>query len=409
MGPKEDPANGCVVLLDEIDKADTDVPNGLLEALGSGCFTPFGQSNLIEVQGEPPLVVITTNEERGAPQCLRAALSGPRSEAARRRRPAHCPPRRPGERPFSEATEAGSHEVIVSAAELLVRDRRTAMQANVSPLPGPGRVSRPPPRGVPARARQTSSSRRRVSMTWRDSSFANTSRGGHEDRGRGAGRPARGLLRRRSGAPGGGRPASGDGARRPGAGRRPTRGSPCADHAGPHAVPPPVVSVAPIPFWRAETYTRIEPPREEAANPNEWNCPDDRSDPPAPLAFRPLATSAAVLTKLRRVSSFSRIEWRTRRGEGRRPSQSRPFSRLTTPALAKDLGAVDPCRPRRARAPETVSRGSSRRAADPATGLSPRAALTSSSCATGRPNPIGAGRLDPRPTSPPNQARPCSR
>ena len=31
---------GCLVLIDEIDKAETDVPNGLLEALGAGRFTP---------------------------------------------------------------------------------------------------------------------------------------------------------------------------------------------------------------------------------------------------------------------------------------------------------------------------------------------------------------------------------
>ena len=70
FGPEADPQNGCVVLLDEIDKADTDVPNGLLEALGSGAFTPLGQSDPVEVQGEPPLVVITTNDERVLPNAF---------------------------------------------------------------------------------------------------------------------------------------------------------------------------------------------------------------------------------------------------------------------------------------------------------------------------------------------------
>ena len=45
LDPAADPENGCVVLIDEIDKADTDVPNGLLEALGSGEFTPLGSRN----------------------------------------------------------------------------------------------------------------------------------------------------------------------------------------------------------------------------------------------------------------------------------------------------------------------------------------------------------------------------
>jgi hypothetical protein len=37
-----DPANGCVVLIDEIDKAESEVPNGLLEALGNRRFVPLG-------------------------------------------------------------------------------------------------------------------------------------------------------------------------------------------------------------------------------------------------------------------------------------------------------------------------------------------------------------------------------
>jgi len=73
---------------------------------------------------------------------------------------------------------------------------------------------------------------------------------------------------------------------------------------------PLAVAVASIPFWRAETYTRIEPPHEDGETERvEIPTPDEPTadrPPPAPLAFRPLATSAAVLTKLRRVSSFSR-------------------------------------------------------------------------------------------------------
>ena len=77
--------NGCVVLIDEIDKAESDVPNGLLEALGSGRFTPLGQTEAVEVRGEPPLVVITTNEERVLPnaflrRCLVLELKLPRDD-----------------------------------------------------------------------------------------------------------------------------------------------------------------------------------------------------------------------------------------------------------------------------------------------------------------------------------------
>lgn len=64
------PGNGCIVLVDEIDKAETDVPNGLLEALGAGQFTPFGRSDPIIAAGALPLVVITTNEERALPDAF---------------------------------------------------------------------------------------------------------------------------------------------------------------------------------------------------------------------------------------------------------------------------------------------------------------------------------------------------
>ena len=64
---EDDPKNGRVVLIDEIDKADTDVPNGLLEALGAGQFTPQGRIEPVRIIEPFPLVVITTNEERVLP------------------------------------------------------------------------------------------------------------------------------------------------------------------------------------------------------------------------------------------------------------------------------------------------------------------------------------------------------
>lgn len=60
------PAAGTVVLVDEIDKADSSVPNGLLDALGQGSFsTPWGEA--VRMAEPRPLVVITTNEERTLP------------------------------------------------------------------------------------------------------------------------------------------------------------------------------------------------------------------------------------------------------------------------------------------------------------------------------------------------------
>jgi MoxR-like ATPase len=63
------PDNGVVVLIDEIDKAEASVPNGLLEALAGGAFSPPGCAAV--VRGTPrPLVVIATNEERPMPDAF---------------------------------------------------------------------------------------------------------------------------------------------------------------------------------------------------------------------------------------------------------------------------------------------------------------------------------------------------
>lgn len=62
-------AKGSVLLIDEIDKAEADLPNGLLETLGNGAFpVPYFTNPIGLVKGAPPpLVVITTNEERELP------------------------------------------------------------------------------------------------------------------------------------------------------------------------------------------------------------------------------------------------------------------------------------------------------------------------------------------------------
>lgn len=65
-----DPRKGCVLLIDEIDKADADLPNGLLEAFGSGRFHPPGIKKAVIRRKRPLLVVITTNEERALPDAF---------------------------------------------------------------------------------------------------------------------------------------------------------------------------------------------------------------------------------------------------------------------------------------------------------------------------------------------------
>lgn len=82
------PENGVVLLLDEIDKADTSVPNGLLDVFGSGGFDmPGGRvpglSN--DARAVAPLVIVATNEERTLPdafvrRCIVLTLRWPASE-----------------------------------------------------------------------------------------------------------------------------------------------------------------------------------------------------------------------------------------------------------------------------------------------------------------------------------------
>lgn len=124
--------NGCVLLLDEIDKAEAEVPNGLLEALGAREFTPAGRGAPVRAGGVPPLVIITTNEERVLPdaflrRCLVLHLSLPKTEAeltafliARGR--AH----------FPHADDV----LLREAAELLHVDRAAAIHDQIRPYPG---------------------------------------------------------------------------------------------------------------------------------------------------------------------------------------------------------------------------------------------------------------------------------
>jgi MoxR-like ATPase len=82
----------CVMLIDEIDKADPSVPNGLLECLGSDGFrTPLIDEGVhVPADGKPPLVILTTNEERELPlaflrRCLVLTIPFPKDEAAARK------------------------------------------------------------------------------------------------------------------------------------------------------------------------------------------------------------------------------------------------------------------------------------------------------------------------------------
>jgi MoxR-like ATPase len=120
-------------LIDEIDKAESDVPNGLLEALGAGQFTPLGYERSVRASGIPPLILITTNQERAVPDAfIRRCLVLPLELPAEREALIACLTQR-GRAHFGDKT---TDTVLSAAAEQLVLDRHFAQQHQLRPLPG---------------------------------------------------------------------------------------------------------------------------------------------------------------------------------------------------------------------------------------------------------------------------------
>lgn len=81
-------SNRAVLLIDEIDKADPEVPNALLDVLGnSGFQVPYGPIDVeCAERARQPLVIITTNDERELPgpflrRCLVLHISMPEGAA----------------------------------------------------------------------------------------------------------------------------------------------------------------------------------------------------------------------------------------------------------------------------------------------------------------------------------------
>jgi MoxR-like ATPase len=126
-------SEGSVMLIDEIDKADSDTPNGLLEVLGQGSFKVHGFEETMHAAEVMPLVVITTNEERALPdaflrRCLVLHIELPADAKALedllvQRGQAH----------FPKAAQA----VLRKAAEQLVKDREDLKKRR---LPAPGQA-----------------------------------------------------------------------------------------------------------------------------------------------------------------------------------------------------------------------------------------------------------------------------
>lgn len=125
--------NGAVLLIDEIDKADPAVPNGLLEALGQEQFRrPDGESVAASDHAAPPIVIITTNEERALPdafvrRCLVLQLGWPKEpeeliKALVKRGRAHF--------------ESVDERVLFAAAEMVAKDRKEVARRSMCPPGG---------------------------------------------------------------------------------------------------------------------------------------------------------------------------------------------------------------------------------------------------------------------------------
>lgn len=119
------PQKGVVLLIDEIDKAEPDLPNGLLEAMANAAFdVPLLGITVKQDDACPkPLIVITTNDERELPaaflrRCLVLTIQLPTDDAALsqylvQRGKLHFP-----------ALASGS--TLKDCADMLVQDRNEA-------------------------------------------------------------------------------------------------------------------------------------------------------------------------------------------------------------------------------------------------------------------------------------------
>ncbi len=130
---------GAVLLIDEIDKAEIDVPNGLLEALGERQFQPAGRTAPVHCGEIPPLVVITTNKERSLPdafvrRCIVLSLKLPEDPLELQERlidigKAHFPD-------LDVAPAADDKTLLAEAAKQVSDDRRLAKSQQITPIPG---------------------------------------------------------------------------------------------------------------------------------------------------------------------------------------------------------------------------------------------------------------------------------
>lgn len=128
------PEHGSVLLIDEIDKANAELPNGLLEMLGNNAVTiPWLKTTVGGKDSVPPLVMITTNEERELPaafvrRCLVLNLELPSDEQAFKQKMVA--------RGLLHFAGQCSKSICELAAGQLYKDRNAAKNKGIINLPG---------------------------------------------------------------------------------------------------------------------------------------------------------------------------------------------------------------------------------------------------------------------------------
>jgi MoxR-like ATPase len=142
-------SHGVVILIDEIDKADAHVPNGLLEVLGENRFLPLGRETPIRLNKDhaAPLVVITSNEDRVLPpafvrRCVVLKIElpgGTASEIEKNKNQLLDYLVQLGQAHFEGrfGSNADGKTVFRTIAEQLAEDRLVAIQQSLRPFPGP--------------------------------------------------------------------------------------------------------------------------------------------------------------------------------------------------------------------------------------------------------------------------------
>lgn len=137
--PEGPPPVGHVVLIDEIDKADTDLPNSLLEVFGERELSLPCEPHTLSYRTHdalPPLILLTTNEDRELPapflrRCVVLSLEVQANDAAwlvKHRAKAHF-----GTSDQENARPSLPEAAMLAAAELMVRERELFRAAGLTP------------------------------------------------------------------------------------------------------------------------------------------------------------------------------------------------------------------------------------------------------------------------------------